>query len=134
MSMMLPDELEWVLEMLGYNWPTADEDKLKDSAKLWRKFGDEPMPLDEQGVAAERRNVYLQLIPINPLLLKEKGFKAEPVPKIEVAREYIHSSRNSDDESSSAISSRTSTGSSHWPRSRPTSSAMRSTWRALMWD
>ncbi|WP_159403801.1 toxin glutamine deamidase domain-containing protein [Streptomyces sp. NRRL S-646] len=39
--MMLPDELEWVLEMLGYNWPTADEDKLKDSAKLWRKFGDD---------------------------------------------------------------------------------------------
>ncbi|MGW2571264.1 toxin glutamine deamidase domain-containing protein [Streptomyces sp. NPDC001537] len=39
--MMLPDELEWVLEMLGYRWPTADEDKLKDSAKLWRKFGDD---------------------------------------------------------------------------------------------
>ncbi|MEV6173913.1 toxin glutamine deamidase domain-containing protein [Streptomyces sp. NPDC051954] len=40
-SMMLPDELEWVLQMLGYNWPTADEDKLRDSAALWRKFGDD---------------------------------------------------------------------------------------------
>ncbi|WP_232789595.1 toxin glutamine deamidase domain-containing protein [Streptomyces jeddahensis] len=39
--MMLPDELEWVLEMLGYNWPTADEDKLRESAALWRKFGDD---------------------------------------------------------------------------------------------
>lgn len=39
--MMLPDELEWALEMLGYKWPTADEDKLRDSAALWRKFGDD---------------------------------------------------------------------------------------------
>ncbi|MDO0937047.1 toxin glutamine deamidase domain-containing protein [Streptomyces sp. DG2A-72] len=39
--MMLPDELEWVLQMLGFNWPTADEDKLRDSAALWRKFGDD---------------------------------------------------------------------------------------------
>ncbi|MBT2413087.1 hypothetical protein J7I94_21415 [Streptomyces sp. ISL-12] len=39
--MMLPDELEWVLEMLGYRWPTADEDKLRESAQLWRKFGDD---------------------------------------------------------------------------------------------
>ncbi|MGW4543866.1 toxin glutamine deamidase domain-containing protein [Streptomyces chartreusis] len=38
--MMLPDELEWVLEMLGYRWPTADEDKLRDSAALWREFGE----------------------------------------------------------------------------------------------
>ncbi|MBC9729921.1 toxin glutamine deamidase domain-containing protein [Streptomyces sp. TRM68367] len=40
-SMMLPDELEWVLQMLGYNWPTADEDKLRDSAALWRQFGED---------------------------------------------------------------------------------------------
>jgi len=39
--MMLPDELEWVLEMLGYNWPTADEDKLRECAALWRRFGDD---------------------------------------------------------------------------------------------
>ncbi|MGP2440131.1 toxin glutamine deamidase domain-containing protein [Streptomyces sp. JW3] len=39
--MMLPDELEWVLEMLGYRWPTADEDKLRESAQLWRQFGDD---------------------------------------------------------------------------------------------
>ncbi len=25
---MLPDSLEWVLDMLRFNWPHADEDKL----------------------------------------------------------------------------------------------------------
>ncbi|KUM67690.1 toxin glutamine deamidase domain-containing protein [Streptomyces curacoi] len=38
--MMLPDELEWVLQMLGYRWPTANEDKLRDCATMWRDFGD----------------------------------------------------------------------------------------------
>ncbi|WP_158708231.1 toxin glutamine deamidase domain-containing protein [Streptomyces sp. NRRL S-455] len=38
--MMLPDELEWVLEMLGYKWPTANEDKLRDCAVMWRQFGE----------------------------------------------------------------------------------------------
>ncbi|MFI7412246.1 toxin glutamine deamidase domain-containing protein [Streptomyces sp. NPDC049627] len=38
--MMLPDELEWVLEMLGYKWPTANEDKLRDCAAVWRQFGE----------------------------------------------------------------------------------------------
>ncbi|WP_338673286.1 toxin glutamine deamidase domain-containing protein [Streptomyces sp. SCSIO 30461] len=39
--MMLPDELVWVLQMLGYTWPKADEDKLRESAAVWRKFGDD---------------------------------------------------------------------------------------------
>ncbi|WP_304364557.1 toxin glutamine deamidase domain-containing protein [Streptomyces sp. Wb2n-11] len=43
--MMLPDELEWVLQMLGYNWPTANEDLLRESAVLWRKFGDDAQKL-----------------------------------------------------------------------------------------
>jgi hypothetical protein len=53
--MMLPDELEWVLEMLGYNWPTADEDKLRDSAALWRKFGDDVTALHEAANASARQ-------------------------------------------------------------------------------
>lgn len=52
--MMLPDELEWVLEMLGYNWPTADEDKLRDSAELWRRFGDDVARLHESANSAAR--------------------------------------------------------------------------------
>ncbi|QTZ91823.1 hypothetical protein SU9_010315 [Streptomyces auratus AGR0001] len=41
MSVMLPDPLEWVLEMLGFNWPTADEDKLIECAQVWRQFATE---------------------------------------------------------------------------------------------
>ncbi|MER5937505.1 toxin glutamine deamidase domain-containing protein [Streptomyces sp. NPDC001928] len=39
-AMMLPDELEWVLQMLGYRWPTANEDKLRDCATMWQQFGE----------------------------------------------------------------------------------------------
>ncbi|MET7478718.1 toxin glutamine deamidase domain-containing protein [Streptomyces sp. NPDC005648] len=55
--MMLPNELEWVLEMLGYNWPTADEDKLKDCAKLWRKFGDDVTELHTKANTSARQVV-----------------------------------------------------------------------------
>ncbi|MFJ7905059.1 toxin glutamine deamidase domain-containing protein [Streptomyces sp. NPDC096198] len=53
-SMMLPDELEWVLEMLGYRWPTADEDKLRESANLWRRFGDDVTGLHTAANASAR--------------------------------------------------------------------------------
>ncbi|MGW5661982.1 toxin glutamine deamidase domain-containing protein [Streptomyces sp. NPDC003758] len=55
--MMLPDELEWVLEMLGYRWPTADEDKLKECAALWRKFGDDVTELHTTANASARQVV-----------------------------------------------------------------------------
>ena len=55
--MMLPNELEWVLEMLGYNWPTADEDKLRDSATLWRKFGDDAAELHTRANTSARQVV-----------------------------------------------------------------------------
>ncbi|MFH9421024.1 toxin glutamine deamidase domain-containing protein [Streptomyces sp. NPDC017529] len=38
---MLPDPLEWVLDMLGFNWPHADEDKLIECAQVWRQFAAE---------------------------------------------------------------------------------------------
>ncbi|UQA95491.1 toxin glutamine deamidase domain-containing protein [Streptomyces halobius] len=38
---MLPNSVEWVLEMLGFNWPTADEDKLIECAQVWRQFAAE---------------------------------------------------------------------------------------------
>ncbi len=43
--------------------------------KGWRKFGDNQMPMDKDGLANEKRNVYLQVIPVTLLPLKEKGFK-----------------------------------------------------------
>ncbi|MGF0169762.1 toxin glutamine deamidase domain-containing protein [Streptomyces sp. Marseille-Q5077] len=52
--MMLPDELEWVLQMLGYHWPTADEDKLRDSAALWRKFGEDVTDLHTKANTSAR--------------------------------------------------------------------------------
>ncbi|QOV35153.1 hypothetical protein IM697_34540 [Streptomyces ferrugineus] len=55
--MMLPDELEWVLEMLGYHWPTANEDKLRDSADVWRKFGDDVRQLHTKASTSARQVV-----------------------------------------------------------------------------
>ncbi|WP_329123807.1 toxin glutamine deamidase domain-containing protein [Streptomyces sp. NBC_01465] len=45
--MMLPGELEWVLEMLGFDWPTADEDKMMESATVWRKFAQDVRALHD---------------------------------------------------------------------------------------
>ncbi|MFE5189324.1 toxin glutamine deamidase domain-containing protein [Streptomyces sp. NPDC056628] len=53
--MMLPDELEWVLEMLGYRWPTADEDKLRDCAEVWRQFGEKVNELHGTANGAARQ-------------------------------------------------------------------------------
>ncbi|EST23180.1 hypothetical protein N566_26050 [Streptomycetaceae bacterium MP113-05] len=39
MSIMLPGELDWVLDLLGYDWPNIDEDKLLACAQAWRDFG-----------------------------------------------------------------------------------------------
>ena len=39
MSVTLPDDVAWVLNLLGFMWPEADEDKLRASAQSWRDFG-----------------------------------------------------------------------------------------------
>lgn len=39
MSLTLPDDLTWVLNLLGFMWPEADEDKLRATAQAWRDFG-----------------------------------------------------------------------------------------------
>lgn len=41
MSLMLPDDVAWVLNLLGFMWPEADEDKLRAGAQAWRDFGAE---------------------------------------------------------------------------------------------
>jgi hypothetical protein len=45
--------------------------------KGWRKFGDMIMELDKDGLANEKRSVYLQVIPVTLVPLKGKGFKVE---------------------------------------------------------
>jgi hypothetical protein len=44
--------------------------------KGWRKFGDNKTELDVNGVTNEKRNLYLQVVPITIVPLKGNGFKA----------------------------------------------------------
>ncbi|MFI8233126.1 PE-PGRS family protein [Streptomyces sp. NPDC085900] len=39
MALTLPSELVWVLDLLGYSWPEADEEALHQVAETWRDFG-----------------------------------------------------------------------------------------------
>ncbi len=39
MGMMLPNELVWVMEKLGFEWPDIDEDEVRKGAVLLRTFG-----------------------------------------------------------------------------------------------
>ncbi|MFE1322655.1 toxin glutamine deamidase domain-containing protein [Kitasatospora phosalacinea] len=50
--MMLPGPLEWVLEMLGFDWPKADEDKLRECAQAWRDFADRVDEVNQQALTA----------------------------------------------------------------------------------
>jgi hypothetical protein len=45
--------------------------------KGWRKFGDDPMELDEDALANQKRTTYLQVIPVTLVALKGKDFKLE---------------------------------------------------------
>jgi len=45
--------------------------------KGWRQFADMTMELDKDGIANEKRSVYLQLTPVTLMPLKGKGFKVE---------------------------------------------------------
>jgi len=52
--------------------------------KAWRRFGDMGMELDKEGVANEKRTVYLQIIPCTLVPLKAKGFKVDLAPEEKV--------------------------------------------------
>jgi len=45
--------------------------------KGWRRFGDNSMPLDDEMLAREKRNLYIQLTPVLLVPLKGKGFKLD---------------------------------------------------------
>ncbi|WP_456115205.1 WXG100-like domain-containing protein [Streptomyces endophyticus] len=49
---MLPGELDWVLDLLGFEWPNIDEDLLNQAAQEWRDFGQAVAEYQEQGNAA----------------------------------------------------------------------------------
>ncbi len=48
-----------------------------DGDKGWRKFNEMGGELDKDALADTKRTVYLQVVPMNPLVLKGKGFKCE---------------------------------------------------------
>lgn len=35
---MLPNEVDWILDLLGFQWPNVDEDKMRDAAEAWSAF------------------------------------------------------------------------------------------------
>ncbi|MFJ9693092.1 hypothetical protein [Kitasatospora sp. NPDC101183] len=39
MSIELPDELVWVMSLMGLNWPDIDEDEMREWARHVREFG-----------------------------------------------------------------------------------------------
>ncbi|MFJ5535296.1 PE-PGRS family protein [Streptomyces sp. NPDC093261] len=49
MSLTLPGELVWVLDLLGYSWPEVDEEALHQVAETWRSFGAELEEIQAQG-------------------------------------------------------------------------------------
>ena len=55
MSLTVPDDLTWVLNLLGFMWPEADEDKLRACAQAWRAFGTEVTRINQDAglVAAQ---------------------------------------------------------------------------------
>ncbi|MFS0732764.1 hypothetical protein ABC304_12265 [Microbacterium sp. 1P10UB] len=38
-GMMLPNELVWIMEKLGFEWPDVDEDEVRKGATLVRNLG-----------------------------------------------------------------------------------------------
>lgn len=41
MGMMLPDELIWIMDKLGFDWPDVDEDEVRRGADILRVFRDD---------------------------------------------------------------------------------------------
>jgi hypothetical protein len=48
--------------------------------KGWRKFGDMEMEMDKDGVANEKRSLYLQVVPVTLAALRGKFFTAKAAP------------------------------------------------------
>lgn len=52
MAIMLPTEVDWVLDLLDFKWPNINEDKLLEAAQLWREFGQAAAEFASQGQSA----------------------------------------------------------------------------------
>jgi hypothetical protein len=54
MSLTLPGELVWVLDLLGYNWPEVDEGALHKVGETWRAFGEDLERIQREGEGLAR--------------------------------------------------------------------------------
>ncbi|MEV5599087.1 PE-PGRS family protein [Streptomyces sp. NPDC052496] len=57
MALTLPGEVVWVLDLLGYHWPEADEDKLMACGQAWLEFAGQVGRTDGRGGTAVREVV-----------------------------------------------------------------------------
>ncbi|WP_150247153.1 PE-PGRS family protein [Streptomyces albofaciens] len=57
MALTLPGEVVWVLDLLGYSWPEADEDKLMECGRAWLEFAAQVGRTDGRGGSAVREVV-----------------------------------------------------------------------------
>ena len=57
--------------------------------KAWRKFGEEPMALEDEALANEKRTVYLTATSVLLLPLNGKGFKLESAPDEKVGDKAV---------------------------------------------
>lgn len=51
-TIMLPVEVDWVLDLLGFQWPNIDEDKMRDAAEGWSTFAASVRAAQHQGESA----------------------------------------------------------------------------------
>ncbi|MFI7098128.1 hypothetical protein ACIBK8_02015 [Streptomyces sp. NPDC050161] len=51
-TIMLPVEVDWVLDLLGFQWPNVDEDKMRDAAEAWSSFAAAVRQYQQQGATA----------------------------------------------------------------------------------
>lgn len=51
-TIMLPKEVDWVLDLLGFQWPDVDEDKMRDAAEAWSDFAAAVRRSQQQGGTA----------------------------------------------------------------------------------
>ncbi|MFI9078268.1 hypothetical protein ACIGW8_17575 [Streptomyces sioyaensis] len=51
-TIMLPVEVDWVLDLLGFQWPNINEDKMRDAAEAWSNFAASVRSAQQQGDGA----------------------------------------------------------------------------------
>ncbi|TJZ46059.1 hypothetical protein FCH28_26385 [Streptomyces piniterrae] len=49
---MLPTEVDWILDLLGFQWPNVDEDKMREAAEAWSSFAATVRQYQAEGTTA----------------------------------------------------------------------------------